>query len=132
MTELGMSKADVKVCQEFEDHLRNKMTSKDFWEWVSLWFDIDIIIDDALSWTTEMKKEQLEDWKKEKKNTKTDKFYMEDRPDEFHQVIIQESDEEIPLGLIVDIYNTGGGEDNLIQSYNIWYDDLEVEKGGKL
>ena len=54
------------------------------------------------------------------------KFYHEHEPDEFHKVIIQESDEAKPLGLIFDLYDTREKEIRLINSYTVWYEDLNI------
>lgn len=64
---VDMTEADVKICQEFEDYIRKGMDAEEFWKWVEEWIDVDMIIEQALNWDTEYKKELLEEWRKEGK-----------------------------------------------------------------
>ena len=49
--------------KEFEDIIRNKMSDKEFWGWVSNWKDAESIIEEALEWDEEIKKECIKDYK---------------------------------------------------------------------
>jgi len=52
------------INEQFTDLIREQMTDKEFWNWVSDWFDAETIIEIAEEWNREEKKETLKDFKK--------------------------------------------------------------------
>jgi hypothetical protein len=55
-----------KIEKEFEDIIREQMTDKQFKDWYTGWIDSEEIIDRALNWDIEQKKEALKEFKKMK------------------------------------------------------------------
>jgi hypothetical protein len=61
----------TKIICEFSDIIREKLTNKQFWNFVSSWFDPDLICDIMEDWDTETKKDCLKTLRKIiKKNKK--------------------------------------------------------------
>lgn len=67
---MELTDEEVKIEEEFEDIIRNKLTQEQFDKWVMTWFDNETIIDMALEWETDVKKEDLEYLRKLIKNNK--------------------------------------------------------------
>jgi hypothetical protein len=61
------SQTSETIDERFEDLIRNKMTDKQFNEWLLSWLDIDEAIETALNWDTEDKEDTLKDWEKKVK-----------------------------------------------------------------
>jgi len=55
--------------EQFTNWIRNKLTDKQFWEWVSEWFDAETIIEIAEEWDNGMKEEILNEWKQKYETT---------------------------------------------------------------
>lgn len=53
-----------KIEEKFEDIIRNKLSNKQFWAWVAQWKDSESIVDEALNWGIEDKKEALKEFSK--------------------------------------------------------------------
>ncbi len=49
----------LEIEREFSDILRNKMSDKQFWDWVSKWYDTESIIEIAENWDILLKKETI-------------------------------------------------------------------------
>ena len=47
---------------EFRNIIREKMTEKQFWKWVSSWKDTDVICREAENWNKTDKKETIKDF----------------------------------------------------------------------
>lgn len=54
-----MKKIYESVDQEVDDIIRNRMTDKQFWDWVSGWLDVESIIEQVNEWDEELKKEAV-------------------------------------------------------------------------
>ena len=59
---------NTKVHQEFDDIIKNKLTPEQFTNWFLEWVDNGIILDIALNWTAQSKKDELEHLKEIIKN----------------------------------------------------------------
>jgi hypothetical protein len=55
---------DWKVDEKFNDVIRNKMSTAQFWNWVEDWKDPEAIIEEAEEWDIKDKKEELIKFKK--------------------------------------------------------------------
>jgi len=53
-----------KIEEEFEDIIREKLTDRQFWNWVKGWKDVEMIVEEALGWDIETKEEALKELKK--------------------------------------------------------------------
>lgn len=57
---LDLTKEEEEVEKEFADIIENKMSDDQFWGWVREWLDVESLIEQALEWETEVKREGLE------------------------------------------------------------------------
>ena len=53
-----------KIEETFTNIIREEMTEKQFWKWVSEWFDVDEIITAAENWNIEDKIDLIKDFNK--------------------------------------------------------------------
>jgi len=58
--QLDLTKDEEEVEEEFADIIENKMSDDQFWGWVREWLDVEGLIEQALEWETEVKKDELE------------------------------------------------------------------------
>jgi len=57
---------EEQIRTEFEDTVRNKITSKEFWTWVQSWMAPDIAIQNALLWHPKYMLQSIEDYEEGK------------------------------------------------------------------
>jgi len=57
---------EEQIRAEFEDIIRNKMTSEEFWAWVKSWMETGIPIENALLWHPKYMLQTIEDFKQGK------------------------------------------------------------------
>ena len=50
------------IDEQFTDIIRNKMTDKEFWEWVAGWLDPEGICNQAEDWDTADKKDLIDEY----------------------------------------------------------------------
>ena len=55
----------MEIETEFRKIIREKLKEKDFWEWVSSWLDVDLVLDIAENWDIETKKEAIKELKQQ-------------------------------------------------------------------
>ncbi len=63
-----LNEKEVEVEKEFEDFVRNKLTDEQFWAWTREWLEVEVVIETALGWSTELKKDELDNLRKIIKN----------------------------------------------------------------
>ncbi len=50
---------DAQVEEQFTDLVRERMTDREFWDWVAEWYDPESIIDDVEAWDISDKRDTL-------------------------------------------------------------------------
>lgn len=62
-----------EIERRFENIIREEMTEKQFWDWVSAWMDVENIIDIATNWPIEEKEDLIKEFDEEMKKKKLKK-----------------------------------------------------------
>jgi hypothetical protein len=57
-----LEKKIEKIHSQFSNIIREEMTDKQFWKWVSEWYDVDIITNEAEEWSWEDKLDAIKDF----------------------------------------------------------------------
>ena len=55
---------EKKIENEFRELIREKMTDKQFWKWVSTWKDVGDLVEQAEDWDIETKRKEIKNIKK--------------------------------------------------------------------
>ena len=58
------NKKQEKIEAEFSDIIRNKLTDKQFWNWVGGWYDSEDLCSQAEDWSIETKAEEVKELRK--------------------------------------------------------------------
>lgn len=62
MNNLNLKDADDQsIEEEFADIVRHRLTDQQFIDWFLKWFDLEIVVDQALNWDVEVKRESLKE-----------------------------------------------------------------------
>jgi len=62
---MGYQTEEEKINEEFSEIIRDKLTEKQFWEFISSWKDAEFLCEEMEDWDIFTKKNTIEELKKE-------------------------------------------------------------------